>query len=122
MKTKLEEKLEEWVEKNHLPILEENEKLKEQVKNLERDVKRYREQAQRLYKKAKLREVGVEPEPEEVKKMYAVYDNDTDMLIVVGTSQECADALNIKLQTFQAECSPSRMGKRKKYKVVKVRG
>ena len=110
MKTKLEEKLEEWVEKNHLPILEENEKLKEQVKSLERDVKRYREQARRLYKKAKLREAGVEPEPEEIKKMYAVYDNDTDMLIVV------------KLQTFQAECSPSRMGKRKKYKVVKVRG
>lgn len=34
------------------------------------------------------------------KKYYTVYDNRTDEIVVSGTSQECAEKLNIRLGSF----------------------
>jgi hypothetical protein len=49
---------------------------------------------------------------------YRVYDGKTGDLIVEGTAEECAKALNMQTISFKSNSYLSEQGKYKKYKIV----
>ncbi len=51
-------------------------------------------------------------------KYYTVYDANTDELITHGTAKECAEKMNLTIESFYCAVGRARSGKRKKYTVV----
>lgn len=49
---------------------------------------------------------------------YRVYDGKTDDLVVDGTAEECAQALNMQVGSFRQNSYLSEQGEYKKYKIV----
>jgi hypothetical protein len=51
--------------------------------------------------------------------MYSVYDNATDMPIIIdGTAKECAAAMGVRLQSFYRTVTRQKNGKSKRFAVM----
>lgn len=51
---------------------------------------------------------------------YTVYDNRTDFpVIVVGTAEECAKAMNLTIESFYCAVSRARSGATKRWTILK---